>query len=75
MTSLFFLIPMTLILLGLAISIFFWATRNNQFEDLNAVASKIVLDDKLEYQLAIKSKTKSGDSPEITDPPSENSND
>jgi cbb3-type cytochrome oxidase maturation protein len=39
------LIPLSLVLLGLGIAAFFWAVRNDQFEDLDSPAWKILLDD------------------------------
>lgn len=45
MTILFLLIPLGLILLGIAIASFFWATRNGQFDDLDSPAWSVVMDD------------------------------
>ncbi len=45
MNILFLLIPLSLILLSLAIWAFFWAVRNNQFEDLEGPAYSILFDD------------------------------
>nr|WP_300306805.1 cbb3-type cytochrome oxidase assembly protein CcoS [Halomonas sp.] len=45
MSILFLLIPLSLILLGLAIWAFFWAVRNDQFEDLEGPAYRILFDD------------------------------
>ena len=45
MTILYLLIPLGLILLGIAISAFFWATRSGQFDDLESPAWSVVLDD------------------------------
>ncbi|MBB3142936.1 cbb3-type cytochrome oxidase assembly protein CcoS [Halomonas organivorans] len=45
MSILYLLIPLSLILLGLAVWAFFWAVRNDQFEDLEGPAHRILFDD------------------------------
>ncbi len=45
MEILFVLIPLSLILLGIAIWAFFWAVRSGQFDDLDSPAYRILLDD------------------------------
>ena len=45
MTILYLLIPLALILLGLAVWAFFWAVGSGQFDDLDTPAMRIVLDD------------------------------
>lgn len=45
MDILFLLIPLSLVLLSLAIWGFFWAVKNNQFEDLEGPAYSILFDD------------------------------
>lgn len=45
MTILYLLIPLGLILLGIAIGAFFWATRAGQFDDLESPAWSVILDD------------------------------
>ena len=45
MSSIFLLIPLALLLLGLAIWAFVWAVRNEQFDDLDTPASRILFDD------------------------------
>ena len=45
MSILLVLIPLSLVLLGLGIAAFFWAVRNDEFEDLDSPAWKILLDD------------------------------
>ncbi|WP_240126338.1 cbb3-type cytochrome oxidase assembly protein CcoS [Thermomonas alba] len=42
MTILLFLIPISLILLGIAVLVFVWAVRNGQFEDLDTPALDIL---------------------------------
>lgn len=45
MTILFLLIPLGLLLLAVAVAAFFWATRSGQFDDLDAPAWRVVMDD------------------------------
>jgi len=45
MTILYLLIPLGLLLLGLAVAAFFWATRTGQFDDLDSPAWSVVMDD------------------------------
>ncbi|MCA1799485.1 MAG: cbb3-type cytochrome oxidase assembly protein CcoS [Xanthomonadaceae bacterium] len=45
MQALYILVPLSLVLLGVAVWLFFWATDDGQFDDLETPAWKIVLDD------------------------------
>ena len=45
MNILFVLIPVTLMLVGVALWAFFWATNDGQFDDLDSPGTNIVLDD------------------------------
>lgn len=45
MSILFLLIPLGLMLLGLGVAAFFWATRSGQFDDLESPAWSVVMDD------------------------------
>lgn len=45
MTSLYLLIPLSLLLLALAVWAFFWAVNNDQFDDLDGPAHRILFDD------------------------------
>jgi cbb3-type cytochrome oxidase maturation protein len=45
MDILFLLIPISLIVLGIAIWLFLWAIRSGQFEDLEGPAHRILMDD------------------------------
>ncbi len=45
MDIIYVLVPLSLILLGLAIAIFFWAVRSGQFDDMDSPASRILFDD------------------------------
>jgi len=45
MNILFFLIPVALIIVVIAITFFFWAVKSEQFEDLDRQGSNILFDD------------------------------
>ena len=45
MKILFLLIPLSLVLLGIAVWAFFWAVGNGQFDDLDSPAYRILMDD------------------------------
>ncbi len=45
MSILYLLIPLGLLLLGLAVAAFFWAVGAGQFDDLDSPAMRVVLDD------------------------------
>ncbi len=45
MTILIYLIPVALLLGGLALAAFLWALRSGQYEDLDGGASRILFDD------------------------------
>jgi cbb3-type cytochrome oxidase maturation protein len=45
MTILLLLIPISLVLLGIAIWAFIWAVRRGQFDDLDSAALDILVDD------------------------------
>lgn len=45
MTILYVLIPLALIILGVAVWAFFWAVGSGQFDDLDTPALRIVMDD------------------------------
>lgn len=44
MESLYLLIPIALVLVILAIGIFFWAVKSGQFEDLDTEGKRILFD-------------------------------
>ena len=50
MQIIFLFIPLSLLLVGVAIWAFFWATRSGQFDDLDSTALSI-LDDEQEEQV------------------------
>lgn len=45
MQSLYFLIPLGLIILAAAIALLFWAINNGQYDDLDTEAQRIFFDD------------------------------
>lgn len=45
MESIYFLIPLALVLFGVFVWLFFWAVKNNQFEDLDREANRILFDE------------------------------
>ena len=48
MDSLYLLIPIALVLLGIAIRFLFWAVKSGQYEDLDTEAHRILFDDDLQ---------------------------
>ena len=62
MSMLFLLIPLSLILLGVAIWAFFWAVDSNQFDDLSGPAYSILYDDDVQ-----KEKKKAPEASAISD--------
>lgn len=45
MNVLYLLIPISLIIMGIAVWLFLWAIRSGQFEDLEGPAHRILMDD------------------------------
>lgn len=45
MNILYLLIPLALVLLGVAVWAFFWAVGSGQFDDLDTPAMRVVMDD------------------------------
>lgn len=45
MNSLLILVPVSMVLLGVAIAVFIWAVNRRQFDDLDTPAVRILLDD------------------------------
>ena len=45
MSILYILIPLALLLLGVAVWAFFWAVGSGQFDDLDTPAVRVVMDD------------------------------
>jgi cbb3-type cytochrome oxidase maturation protein len=45
MNILYLLVPISLIVMGVAVWLFLWAIRSGQFEDLEGPAHRILMDD------------------------------
>ncbi|HFD79204.1 MAG TPA: cbb3-type cytochrome oxidase assembly protein CcoS [Gammaproteobacteria bacterium] len=45
MNILFLLIPISLVVMGIAVWLFLWAVRSGQFEDLEGPGHRILMDD------------------------------
>ena len=41
----YFMIPVAMVFVGIALALFFWSVKNDQFEDLDRHASNILFDD------------------------------
>jgi cbb3-type cytochrome oxidase maturation protein len=48
MSSLIYLVPLALILGGVALWAFLWSLKSGQYEDLDGAAERILLDDDME---------------------------
>ncbi|MFK4826170.1 cbb3-type cytochrome oxidase assembly protein CcoS [Paenochrobactrum sp. BZR 588] len=59
MSSLIFLIPIALILGGIALAAFFWTLKNGQYEDLEGAGHRIFIDDNDEVSIHPPEKLKS----------------
>ncbi|HSP31401.1 MAG TPA: cbb3-type cytochrome oxidase assembly protein CcoS [Halomonas sp.] len=71
MTILYLLIPLSLILLGLAVWAFFWAVKNDQFDDLEGPAHRILFDED-ENDLSLEQRQQAKQKPagsSVTDTP------
>ena len=47
MSIIYVLIPLSVIIVAIAIGVFFWAVKSNQFEDLDRQGYSILFDDDL----------------------------
>lgn len=45
MDIIYALVPLSILLIGIAVLIFFWAVKSGQFEDLESPAHRILFDD------------------------------
>lgn len=45
MDIIYVLVPLSIVLIGIATLVFFWAVRNGQFDDMDSPAHKILFDD------------------------------
>lgn len=62
------LIPLALLLVGIAIRIFFWAVRNQQFDDLDSPQWQIIFDDRENQPAAEQSDATAPDQQESGQP-------
>lgn len=46
MSALYFLIPISLLIIAGAVGVFLWSLRRGQFEDLEGPAHRIIFDDR-----------------------------
>jgi len=56
MSIIYVLIPLAIIIVGIAIGVFFWAVKSNQFDDLERQGYSILFDD--DIKKAPQSETK-----------------
>ncbi|MCW8092369.1 cbb3-type cytochrome oxidase assembly protein CcoS [Alteromonas sp. ASW11-130] len=47
MSIIYVLIPLAVVIIAIAIAVFFWAVKSNQFEDLDRQGYNILFDDDL----------------------------
>ncbi len=45
MDIIYVLVPLSLLLIGIAVLVFFWAVKSGQFEDMESPAHRILFDD------------------------------
>ncbi|WP_053979901.1 cbb3-type cytochrome oxidase assembly protein CcoS [Marinagarivorans algicola] len=45
MESLYLLIPIAIIIVAIAVAVFFWAVKSGQYDDLDTEASRILFDE------------------------------
>lgn len=50
MSSLYLLIPISLVFLAIAVGIFFWAVKSGQYDDLDSEAERMLFDDEDEQE-------------------------
>lgn len=46
MSAIYLLIPLAMLLLAIAVALFFWAVKRGQFDDLDSPGHSILLDDR-----------------------------
>lgn len=69
MNILYMLIPLGLLLLGIAVWAFMWAVRSGQFDDLEGPAHRILMDDdEPQRNVTTKPDTSEPDSPKPESP-------
>lgn len=66
MSILYLLIPLGLVLLGLAVWAFFWAVGSGQFDDLDTPAWSVVMDDDRAPKISNERNPDAGDGEDAT---------
>ena len=65
MPALYVMIPIAVLIVGLAVWLFFWAVDSGQYDDLDSPAHSILFDDEdPSHQAAVKHATAPDDPPE-----------
>ena len=59
MSSIYILIPIAMIFVAIAVIVFFWAVKSNQYDDLDREGSNILFDDDPQEAPAVEIKKKS----------------
>ena len=50
MSIIYILIPIAMLFVAIAVAVFFWAVKSEQFDDLNRQGSSILFDDDPEHE-------------------------
>lgn len=50
MNVIYYLIPLAIVILAVAVGIFFWAVKHDQFDDLERQGTSILFDDDASHQ-------------------------
>ena len=58
MSSIYILIPIAMIFVAIAVIVFFWAVKSNQYDDLDREGSNILFDDDTQEAPAVDIKKK-----------------
>lgn len=65
MNIIYVLIPLAILIVVIAVAVFFWAVRSNQFEDLERQGYSILFDDDLKPEHKEKHPKQSDEHPRI----------
>ena len=66
MEVIFMLIPIAMIFVAIAVAIFFWAVKSDQFEDLEREGSNILFDDDCNNEVPLNKQNNSDSSSQST---------
>ena len=66
MSIIYVLIPLAIIIVGIALVIFFWAVRSNQFDDLERQGYSILFDDDIEDKNQTEANNLTANTPATT---------